>query len=161
MEAHLSHSSLHGAGSSHVNAVASASTTNGTWTLLGLKASRLKCPLIEACAPSPLRGALLQPLKKLPQTDAARCPSAITMMLRRGVAQFGSALALGARCRRFESCLPDSLMCESPTDISTAPQGAVFYCSVMGRRKMCIKPLVSHWLYTRLSEHLVIGVDRI
>src|SRR3546814_17089989 len=26
---------------------------------------------------------------------------------RRGVAQPGSALALGARCRRFESCLPD------------------------------------------------------
>lgn len=26
---------------------------------------------------------------------------------RRGVAQSGSALALGARCRRFESCLPD------------------------------------------------------
>ena len=24
------------------------------------------------------------------------------------MAQFGSALALGARCRRFESCLPDS-----------------------------------------------------
>ena len=25
----------------------------------------------------------------------------------RGVAQFGSALALGARCRRFKSCHPD------------------------------------------------------
>ena len=27
----------------------------------------------------------------------------------RGVAQFGRALALGARCRRFESCHPDLL----------------------------------------------------
>ena len=27
----------------------------------------------------------------------------------RGVAQFGSALALGARCRRFKSCRPDSV----------------------------------------------------
>ena len=27
----------------------------------------------------------------------------------RGVAQFGRALALGARCRRFESCHPDCL----------------------------------------------------
>ena len=43
------------------------------------------------------------------------------------MAQFGSALALGARCRRFESCLPDSSISQPPTDISAAPQGAVFY----------------------------------
>ena len=30
----------------------------------------------------------------------------------RGVAQFGSALALGARCRRFKSCLPDPQIIE-------------------------------------------------
>lgn len=29
----------------------------------------------------------------------------------RGVAQSGRALALGARCRRFESCHPDKLKC--------------------------------------------------
>ena len=28
----------------------------------------------------------------------------------RGVAQFGRALALGARCRRFNSCLPDQFI---------------------------------------------------
>ena len=33
-------------------------------------------------------------------------------MARRAVAQFGSAPALGAGCRRFESCQPDN---ESPT----------------------------------------------
>ena len=43
------------------------------------------------------------------------------------MAQFGSALALGARCRRFESCLPDSLISQTPTDITAAPQGAVFF----------------------------------
>jgi hypothetical protein len=36
------------------------------------------------------------------------------MSMRRGVAQFGSALALGARCRRFESCLPDCHLSGSP-----------------------------------------------
>ena len=36
---------------------------------------------------------------------------------------------MGARCRRFESCLPDAIKSQSPADISTVPQGAVFYCS--------------------------------
>ena len=40
----------------------------------------------------------------------------------------GHLAALGARCRRFESCLPDAIKSQSPADISTAPQGAVFYC---------------------------------
>ena len=56
------------------------------------------------------------------------------------MAQFGSALALGARCRRFESCLPDATKSQSPADISTAPQGAVFYCYHSGVRKTCVKP---------------------
>ena len=38
-----------------------------------------------------------------------------------------STIALGARCRRFETCLPDSQISQPPTDICTAPYGAVFY----------------------------------
>ena len=43
-------------------------------------------------------------------------------------------VALRARCRRFESCLPDSLISQPPTDICAAPLGAVFYClGITGR----------------------------
>ena len=57
-----------------------------------------------------------------------------TIRERRGVAQFGSALALGARCRRFESCLPDASV-TSPQlafdplnpDLATGHFG-VFWC---------------------------------
>ena len=35
------------------------------------------------------------------------CPSTIIRDVQRGVAQFGSAPALGAGCRRFKSCHPD------------------------------------------------------
>ena len=38
-----------------------------------------------------------------------------------------SQAALGARCRRFESCLSDASKSQSPADILTASQGAVFY----------------------------------
>ena len=46
------------------------------------------------------------------------------------MAQFGSALALGARCRRFESCLPDCNLSESPTRLRQpgAERHRVFYC---------------------------------
>ena len=57
------------------------------------------------------------------------CTLTANLCLRRGVAQFGSALALGARCRRFESCLPDAIKNQSPAGVKTVPQGAVFYCS--------------------------------
>ena len=56
------------------------------------------------------------------------------------MAQFGSALALGARCRRFESCLPDSLKSQSRTDIFAASPGRLFYCSQTLLRKRCVKP---------------------
>ena len=56
------------------------------------------------------------------------------------MAQFGSALALGARCRRFESCLPDSLKSQSRTDIFAASPGRLFYCSQTLLRKTCVKP---------------------
>ena len=43
----------------------------------------------------------------LQQLLYARSPSSTTMWKYRGVAQFGSAGALGALGRRFESCRPD------------------------------------------------------
>ena len=72
------------------------------------------------------------------------------MSKRRGVAQFGSALALGARCRRFESCLPDAAKSQSPADVLTAPEGAVFYWFRAGVRKTCVKSLVRNHFCARL-----------
>ena len=68
------------------------------------------------------------------------------------MAQFGSALALGARCRRFESCLPDSQISQPPTDISAAPKGTVFYCSGVGVRTRCEKPPRRVLPFARLWE---------
>ena len=79
------------------------------------------------------------------------------------MAQFGSALALGARCRRFESCLPDSQMSQFPTDISAAPQGAVFYCFCTGVRTRYEKPSRQQLPFARLAEHedLAIFIEKI
>ena len=60
--------------------------------------------------------------------------------------------ALGARCRRFESCLPDASKSQSPADISTAPQGAVFYWFHSGVRKTCVKPADGNPFCARLSR---------
>ena len=61
---------------------------------------------------------------------------------RRGVAQFGSALALGARCRRFKSCLPDSLKSQSLTSFCTASPRRFFCALRQGGHKMCEKRLI-------------------
>ena len=71
----------------------------------------------------------------------------------RGVAQFGSAPALGAGCRRFESCHPDCKTSQSSTDISAASPGRLFYCLARIVRKRCEKPSSQGLPFARLSQH--------
>ena len=71
----------------------------------------------------------------------------------RGVAQFGSAPALGAGCRRFESCHPDCKTSQSSTDISAAFPGRLFYCLQGGVWSGCGQGTRKTQLTTQLSEH--------
>ena len=76
----------------------------------------------------------------------------------RGVAQFGSAPALGAGCRRFESCHPDCKTSQSSTDISAAFPGRLFYCLQSGVWSGCGQGTRKTQLTTQLSEHHVQAV---
>src|SRR3546814_19924489 len=63
----------------------------------------------------------------MPRTSLCTCPLRarnLRASARRGVAQPGSALALGARCRRFESCLPDQFQEMADVRVASAAQAA-------------------------------------
>ena len=73
------------------------------------------------------------------------------------MAQFGSALALGARCRRFKSCLPDSYKFQSETEFPAASPRR-FFCA---HQDVCGERVVGSnntaLLTRRRSEQLLTG----
>ena len=73
------------------------------------------------------------------------------MSKRRGVAQFGSALALGARCRRFESCLPDAAKTSRRLESEPPTQGG-FLLPKRGREQKGVKPKPTHGRGPRLVQ---------